>query len=62
MIARPDFYAALFVLLFTISMSAATPEKGLTDILIGSLAVAAILTAVAFGLAWFGGPLLPQPG
>ena len=60
MVTRPDFYAALFVLLFTISMSAATPEKGLTDIMVGSLAVAAILTVLAFGMAWIGGPLLPH--
>ena len=58
MVTRPDFYAALFVLLFTISMSAATPEKGITDIMVGSLAVAAILTVIAFGVATLGGPLI----
>lgn len=58
MVTRADFYAALFVLLLTISMSAAVPEKGLTDILVGSLAVAAILTALAFGMAMLVAPYL----
>jgi len=58
MVTRADFYAALFVLIFTISMSAAVPEKGVTDIMVGSLAVATILTAIAFGIAVLGGPLI----
>lgn len=56
MVTRADFYAALFVLLLTISMSAAVPEKGITDILLGSLTIAAIFTAIAFGLSIVVGP------